>query len=321
MLLSIIVPVYNVENYLEQCVESLKAKELDKYEIILVNDGSTDKSLELCLSLEKKYSNIKIVDKKNGGLSSARNAGMKVALGKYLLFIDSDDYLIEDSIDKIIEEIKNRDIDVFMSGYYEVCDGEKNNLVEFTIDENKDIEDIKKQIFQSNQCIWTAWKFIVKKSFLDENEIIFKEGYLHEDIDYTTRIIINMKSFTYMSSNWYCYRISRAGSIMNTRKIKSSIHTAEIIIDLEKYMDKPKYNWELHNIVLEKLSEAFFTTIVYSVNSNKKDLKKLNDLIKENKFLLGASKGKKHKAFNQIQNILGFYNIINILKNTKYRSR
>ncbi|WP_297520192.1 glycosyltransferase [uncultured Clostridium sp.] len=318
MLLSIVVPVYNVESYLDNCIKSILS-ESKEYEVLLINDGSTDRSKGICEKYEKKFSQIKLINKMNGGLSSARNEGVKNANGKYILFLDSDDYLLTNSIDQIIETINLKDIDVFMSDYYEICDEVEVGQVKFDINKNQKINDIKKQIFFSPECIWTAWKFIVKKEFLTQNNIIFKEGYLHEDVDYTTRIILNMNSFDYMNLKWYCYRISRLGSIMNSRKIKSTIHTAKIIIDLEEYIRKSKYNEEFYSIVMKRLSKVFFTTIRYSINSDSEQLKKLSNMIKDNKFLLKDSTELKHKIFYIIQNTVGFERVIHILKKVKTR--
>lgn len=314
MLLSVIIPVYNVEKYLEECINSFICDN-DNLEIILVNDGSEDSSLEICERYRNQYSNIKIVDKPNGGLSSARNAGLEIANGEYILFLDSDDYLVKGSIPKIMEYINDKSVDVIMSGYYEVCNNKIEETINFNIDDHDDLDDIRAQIFNNDdQCIWTAWKFIVRKEFLKEKDIIFKEGYLHEDVDYTVKILLGMNTFKYMDLNWYCYRVSRDGSIMSKRKIKSSIHTAQIIVDLEKEIKKSKEENKFYDLVMRKLSDTFFTTIRYSVNSTDEELKELSNLVSENRFLLASSNRKKHRVFNSIQKNLGFYNIIKLAK-------
>ncbi|MGL5821893.1 MAG: glycosyltransferase [Sarcina sp.] len=316
MLLSVIVPVYNVEGYLDKCIESLIYDSND-IEILLVNDGSTDNSLSICEKYAKEFSNIKVINKKNGGLSSARNAGMKEAVGKYLMFIDSDDYIVQNSMSKILKTIQNKNIDVFMSGYYEVCDGLEDHLVDFKINNSKDIDEIKKDIIHSEECIWTAWKFIVKREYLDENKIIFKESYLHEDIDYTTRLLLTMKTFEYMDFFWYSYRVSRAGSIMNVRKIKSTVHIAEIVIDLKEYIEKGNFDKNLSDELLEKLSITFFESIRYALNSTDEELKNLAKIVSENRFLLTKSTVFKHRMFSMAENIIGFYGIMKLAKKIK----
>lgn len=316
MLLSVIVPVYNVEGYLEKCIESLTYDSND-IEILLVNDGSTDNSLSICEKYAEKYSNIKVINKKNGGLSSARNTGMDNAIGKYLMFVDSDDYLVQGSMSKILVAIQNKDIDVFMSGYYEVCDGMEDHLVDFKINNSKNIDEIKKAIIHSEECIWTAWKFIAKKEYLDKNKIIFKDGYLHEDIDYTARLLLTMKTFEYMDFFWYSYRVSRAGSIMNVRKIKSTVHIAQIVIDLKDYMEKGDFDKEFSDELLEKLSITFFESIRYALNSTDEELKNLAKIVSQNRFLLTKSTVLKHRMFSIAERVLGFYGIMKLAKKIK----
>ena len=110
---SIIVPVYNAEKTLERCVESIVKQSFTDYEIILVNDGSKDNSKSICAKLSDEYSNVVLVDKKNGGASSARNAGIDIASGKYILFVDSDDYLNDDFFEVIDSIEKDFDLAVF----------------------------------------------------------------------------------------------------------------------------------------------------------------------------------------------------------------
>lgn len=121
MFLSIVVPVYNVETYLKRCLESILACKLTDYEVILVNDGSTDNSFNICLDFEKRYSEIKVINQKNGGLSNARNSGLKEAKGTYIAFIDSDDYIISENFSRVIEKLKNirkKSIDIVVSDFF-----------------------------------------------------------------------------------------------------------------------------------------------------------------------------------------------------------
>ena len=123
---SVIVPVYNVSEYLERCVLSISEQTYSKLQIILVNDGSTDDSLEKCLELQKQDFRIEVINKENGGVSSARNAGIEAARGKWICFVDGDDFLEKDAIQKMINEIG--DVSVLLADYY--VDAKKNNREE-----------------------------------------------------------------------------------------------------------------------------------------------------------------------------------------------
>lgn len=129
-LISVIVPIYKVENYLEKCVNSIINQTYKNLEIILVDDGSPDNCPKICDDLSKKDKRIKVIHKKNGGLSDARNAGIEVAKGKYLSFIDSDDYIDSDMLEYLLTELKNNNADVSICGKYvnyENGNEEKNN--------------------------------------------------------------------------------------------------------------------------------------------------------------------------------------------------
>ena len=219
------------------------------------------------------------------------------------MFIDSDDYIENKSLIKIITEIKNSNIDVFMSDYYEVCDEKVVNTVDFSIDSSKEIRKIKEDIFKSEKCIWTAWKFIVKKKFLTKKSIKFKKGFLHEDVDYTTKILTEMESFETIKSPWYYYRIVRVGSIMSNRNIKSTVDTAKIVVDLNKELLKK--DEEYYNLVLSRLSRVFFTTIRYAKKGSLSERDDLYKIIENNFFILAKSKLIKHKVFFLVAKIIG----------------
>ena len=147
---SIVVPIYNVEKYLKQCIESIINQTLQDIEIILVDDGSPDNCPQICDEYAKKDSRIKVVHKKNGGLSSARNAGIEVATGDFIGFVDSDDYIELDMYEKMYNIAKENHVDFVVSDYYKVSD--KGKIIT-TIDMNEGIYDknrIIKEIFIKN---------------------------------------------------------------------------------------------------------------------------------------------------------------------------
>lgn len=190
---SIIVPVYNVEQYLNRCVESLVRQTFTDIEIILVDDGSPDNSPQLCDILAKKYQMVRVIHKVNGGLSSARLAGYKEAKGKYCIFIDSDDYIDDDMIETLYIACSNNDADMSMCSWYtNTADGRiiQNKLqTQQTIIESKDmlLQYFLPHLSYSpipGEINLTAflWLRFIKKSVLSEDVFVSEREYITEDI-------------------------------------------------------------------------------------------------------------------------------------------
>lgn len=144
-LISVIVPVYNVEKYLEKCIDSIVNQTFDHLEIILVNDGSTDHSLEICEKYKVQDKRIKVIDKKNGGLSDARNVGTQVAMGKFITFVDSDDFIDSDMITYLYHLITQADADISICQHKEI--DEKSGMI------NKYLSVSAKTIVGDDNCM------------------------------------------------------------------------------------------------------------------------------------------------------------------------
>ena len=186
-LISIIVPVYNVEEYLDRCIQSVLNQSYKNIEIILVDDGSTDKSLEIC-NKYKKETKIKVFHKKNGGLSSARNFGMKKIKGKYIYFLDSDDYISINTIEILYNSLKNNNGDISCAKELFVYDSVTN------LEANKDFgvinytsENALESILYMNGISNSACNKLYKKELF--NNIIFPEGKLYEDLGCIYKVI------------------------------------------------------------------------------------------------------------------------------------
>lgn len=165
-MISVIIPIYNVEKYLRQCLESVINQNYREYEVILVNDGSTDSSKKIAIEFCEKYNNIKFIDKVNGGLSSARNAGLEVANGEYIVFIDSDDYIRSDYLEKLYQSISQNDSDISICNLVKVYEKkgeeEKGNL-DVNCTKWYSNVDVLKMIFEGKIFCY-AWDKIYKKS-------------------------------------------------------------------------------------------------------------------------------------------------------------
>ena len=238
ILFSIIVPVYKVENYLDKCISSIANQEYASYEIILVNDGSPDKSPEICDNWAKKEEHIKVLHKKNGGLSSARNAGVHHARGKYIIFVDSDDYWNNSSalsmISETIERVKEVDVIVFNNIDYS-CISQESVICKRKYDiefmESADKNDVLKYLFNNSLFPGAAWVTATRREFLVKNNIEFIEGIKAEDIDWLLNVYLHANSFSALNQAFYVYLKYRNDSITGTADVKS-INDILYILDI-----------------------------------------------------------------------------------------
>lgn len=217
-LISVIVPVYNVEKYLKRCVESIETQTYQNFELILVNDGSTDSSLKICRELENKYSNIRIVDKKNGGLSSARNAGLKAATGEYVVFIDSDDWISKDYFEyalRIIKENRAEIADIKIAQVVGGADIPNNPIEEVKIYENQEILEhyLYRGLNEQNGAPYSACRKMYSRELFVDDTAQFVEGIVNEDICFNYRVLKKCKRIVVSNQFKYAYFQGEQGSI------------------------------------------------------------------------------------------------------------
>ena len=231
MLLSVIIPVYNVEKYLIECIESVRG--YPDTEIILVDDGSTDKSADICDSYHDE--NIMTVHKKNGGLSSARNTGLTLAKGKYIYFMDSDDYITD--FRKILDFISRKECEILLfdgigEDYY-THHGLKENI-HYT-----GIECIEMQLKKCGDYPTTVWLGVYQREYLLKNDFFFEENLLHEDELWTQKVLINAKDICYMNEKLYFYR-KRENSITEKTGEKNLSDLIYIFDEMYQYTDNKR---------------------------------------------------------------------------------
>lgn len=232
MRFSVIIPIYNVENYLAECIDSVLAQNFRDYEIILVDDGSLDNSGKICDKYAEKYAQIKVIHKENGGLSDARNFGMKEAKGEYLMFLDSDDYWEGTDILLDIFDILKKDNfpDLVLHGFSRKLEARAEpHLQNIEINENNgfanDLEYlVKKGIYYNSICTK-----IIKREILINNNLFFERGLLHEDIPYCFDLAFYIKNYSIYNSNFYQYRV-RKGSITSKISKKNIQHLSKSIL-------------------------------------------------------------------------------------------
>lgn len=233
MKLSIIVPVYNVEKYLPKCLSSLLNQGLkdEDYEILLINDGSTDRSLGLCTDYADRYANIRVFSQPNSGVGIARNKGIDNALGEYIAFVDSDDYLLENGMHEVLKPIWDRkDIDVVR--YFSDYDGRNvKPIVNQIVYDAPALEMIRRGGLPA--FIWT---FLYRRTFLNENKIRFKNYRFSEDVLFVSTVFLHNPYVVSNQANIYRY-VLREGSAINKRdREHSRICTDHNLLSYEDVM-------------------------------------------------------------------------------------
>jgi len=264
--ISVIVPVYNVENYLEKCVETIVNQTYKNIEILLIDDGSKDSSSEKCDYLEKKYKNVKTYHKTNGGLSSARNYGIDRANGEYIVFVDSDDYIEKNMIEHLYNNIKETNAEMSICSFYYVKNSKKDApkyAKECFIVNNENKFDYLYNDYYLPTTI--AWNKIYSRKIFEK--LRYPEGKYHEDEFMIFDILKNVSKISYTLVPLYNY-VFRDDSITKKFSLKR-LDCLEALDEREKYF-KSMNRKDL--IILNKQSKlnviATFLTEYYSSNNN-----------------------------------------------------
>lgn len=251
MKVSVIVPVYNVETYLEKCLESLVHQSLKEIEIILVNDGTKDNSQKIMDQYASQYSNVICLKKENGGLSDARNYGMQYATGEFIAFVDSDDYVDQMMFEKMYRKAVEEDFDIV------VCD---------TIIENENYS----YVLKSNQhftedCVRAyiyappmACTRIVKRNIMEN--FTFEKGIFYEDLNLTPSYIIRTRKIGFLEEPLYCY-VQRPSSIMNQQQFNDKL------LDIFKVTENVKNIFKKEGLFEEFHNEIEYLYLIHLLRS------------------------------------------------------
>lgn len=266
---SIIIPVYNSEKYIARCIESVLNQTFDDYEIILINDGSKDKSKEILDEYKEKYpEKINVIHQQNIGVSKTRNKAMKLANGSYIMFIDNDDYIDKDYIETFVNEIKENDLDVVLGGYRRPNEEEKV-LKELHL---KDEEWSKLMIF-------APWAKIYKKEYLINNDITFLPVNIGEDVYFNIQAMFlseKIKIIDYVGYNWFF----NTKSVSNT--VQKNIKNLQVYELLNKcyYVIKEKKILEKNYEIMEMYFIRYIVwVLLFSIK--KLDYKTINEEYKK----------------------------------------
>lgn len=303
-LVSIIIPVFNVEKYLRECLDSVLNQTLTDFEAICINDGSTDSSQAILEEYAQKDNRIKLICKDNGGLSSARNAGINYASGEYITFLDSDDYLTCDALKLCYEKAKNDQLDMLVFCAKSFCEngvsstyGKQYTLCPTQLTNVMSGSNFLTKSLTLNNHIGTSPIKLFRTDLIKENNIRFIEGILHEDEPFYYECILLAKRVTKIPNQFYCRRY-RAGSITTTTKTSKHVIGKLVginrILEISKSIKLSRHALEATMTLISAIANNL-TSDYYSLDNT--ELEKLNTLPYEQQHLLqlliGVSNGKR----------------------------
>lgn len=280
---SFIVPVYNTEKYLKKCLDSLVNQTYKDFEIIVVNDGSTDKSSSIFSKYQKKYKNIIVINKENEGLSMARNRGVQKSSGKYIIFVDSDDYVSNKLLEEVDKKIDDSDILRFQIATEDEEYTKINEYHEEGFESMCGYDAFK--YLSSYHFVEPAWCYVIRKNYYIENKFSFKKGVYHEDFGLIPYVIYKARKVKSIDFIGYYY-IQRNGSIMNNNDYKKTVKKAFDMLEQYKTMRLFAKNINRKNNLDDYFLSYISNSVIVKARELKKDEKKvyINELKKLNVF-------------------------------------
>lgn len=308
--ISIVMPVYNVEKYIHESINSILNQTYKDFEILLIDDGSKDNCPKICDDYAEKDNRIRVIHKENGGLSDARNCGIRNATGDYIMFFDSDDYLSSnEAIEKIADKInsENRDVVLYFFKY-----SHENRAENIIVEYNENYKNIKlngttksqqlEELVRENVYISSAVIKVVKRQLFVDNDLYFVKGIYSEDVDWSARLMICAKSFSLLNESLYIYR-QRDMSISQTVKKKT-------IVDIANNVKKCI---ELSKDVSESDKEAYMNYVSYQYitflnvyNLCEEDVRYIMKDMKQYAYLLNYHWNGKVKKVYLFKKFMGF---------------
>lgn len=305
---SIIVPAYNVEKYLVCCVDSVLRQPFSRYEIILVDDGSRDLTSSICDDLAQKDNRIKVIHKTNEGLSSARNAGIEHATGKYLIFLDGDDELSEDALFNLHEIITERGSPDVCIGQFDVI-GE--NCKSFSVSDYP-IDTKEMNRFDRNRLLdyllthtylHSACKLIICRDFVNRKKLFFKNGIYHEDELWVATTFVKIETFCLCNQTFYKYKLHQ-NSIMTSHNIKKIMDRLEVAKELLKLADTVSEESIEKRYLMERVTSLIWSAFTEVLPYKKNEMDRALDAIDELARIEPASTSKL--SIYSAAKVLGF---------------
>lgn len=283
---SIIIPAYNVEKYIGECLNSILSQSYENYEVLVIDDGSSDSTVQMIKWYIEKDSRVKLLQQKNAGPSRTRNTGIECASGDYILFMDSDDvYKTSDALGMIAK--KCDDVDVVAYGWEEFDEtGLLDTMMEFpaVTYEAEDLKDdysqkkysgveyLEKSLEYEHQYAWYCWRYAFKTAFWKEHGFEFKNGYKYEDVSLVPWVVLKAKTIVCVREILYRYRINRTGAITMDRSAKTDLDYLDVITQNVKRACEFKgdLSERLIELLCNNFSDMYYTVLILCSQYRKK---------------------------------------------------
>jgi len=304
---SIIIPCYNVEKYLSECVDSILAQSVDAFEIVLVNDGSRDNTGAICDAYAAKDSRIRVIHKENGGQSSARNMGTAVAKGDYIIYIDSDDFIMDRDFLKKMTQAEGHDIIFYKHQKFddETKQFSPCNYRFAEISGEASYYDTLKAMIAADAFYGMPWNKCIRAGVIQNNNIRFDEGFSCEDMDWIYYVILNSSSVKLVDEPFIAYR-QRANSVTSAPKLKS---LNDFVFILEKWYEKAQSGdctQEQKQIMLSSLAKYYSNLLIMYTRIKARAKHDYDKRLKKLSVLLRYGLSKRPRLVARIYKIAGF---------------
>ena len=308
MKLSIIIPVYNVEQYLESCVQSVITQTYQDLQVILVDDGSIDSSGALCDQLAKQDNRIQVIHKPNGGLSDARNAGLKVATGDYVAFLDSDDvYLLQDGIEQMMHVVAKDKPDLLLFQCVDVYPVRQSVRKAYDVEflathSGQEVFSrlVRTQVFNMSACFQ-----LIRRELLEQHQLYFEKGLLSEDVDWSLRLWHHVRKVRAVNLPMYGYQ-HREGSITTTytiRNLRSYEHIfAKFVTLYQQKEDGDELYWKT---IMGYLAQMYTSCLYAYGQIERGDRAEAYEMLRQYTLLLEHSLSIKSERVVRLKRIVG----------------
>lgn len=322
-MMSIIVPVYNVEKWLSQCIESIINQSYKNLEIILINDGSTDSSEEICNYYQQKDQRIRILNQQNEGPSKGRNNGIKHSIGEYIMFMDSDDFLSDQTIvSKFVEILETSQSDFIYTTYCRFNDGDSSQITEILplnieddfVKSHNGIE-ILSQLIRCNSYHHAPYLKVCRRDFLINNQLYFTEGLYHEDAEWTAKVFYYAKKVSVYKQPYYMRRM-RENSIMTSedvkfifRKLKDRMKIAQDLVEFFYKIEEQ----EAKEIIMNDFIRMYWGDLISLINLKSIDKEEKLKIVKSTFNILGLSSNQKYQIMYQSMKWIGIKPVLTLV--------